>query len=239
MIRFNQLLLGYLTRLLYDSHTAKSIARESLRRLYIFRPVSSTQLAATIAHLPKYHVTYFPRVAIGLVAIDSMSSFYWPDRFTAEQLQMVSTPAEREKDAPGFSLALHHVLIALKQFHSTHGSMVVLNNWGLHPISGTAPAVYKQHLHPFPNSFMATRPSTSRPAGTTLSSDYLPLTYHITVSAAHSPRFRSVLSMREAKDRETERRPTDEFIGLVRTPKHSAGDKFVFHIASNFVSVDW
>lgn len=236
MIRFNQLLLGYLTRLLSDSHTAKSIAQESLGRLHIFRPASSTQLAATIAHLPKYHVTHFPRVSIGLVAIDSMSSFYWPDRFTAEQMQMVSTPTEREKDAPGFSLALYHVLIVLKEFHSTHGSTVVLNNWGLHSISGTAPVVYKQHLHPFPNSFMATRPSTSRPAGTSLSPDYLPLTYHITVSSAHSPRFQSV---REAKDRETERRTTDEFIGLVRTSKHSAGDKFVFHIASNFVSVDW
>lgn len=236
MIRFNHLLLSHLTRLSSDSHTASSIARESLGRLHVFRPASSTQLAATITHLPKYHTTFFPRITIGLVAIDSVSSFYWLDRFTAEQMQIVSTPTDRERDSSGFSLALHRVLVALKLFHSTHGSTIVLNNWGLHPIPGTIPMMYKQHLHPFLNPLMAPHPS-SHPAD--IFPDYLPLTYHITVSPTRSPRIQSGDSMTEAKDQEADRRPTDEFIGLVRTPNHSVADTFIFRITSNSVLIDW
>lgn len=233
MSRFHQLLLGHLMLLLSDPDIANSIAQESLGRLHIFRPASSSQLAATIAHLPKYHLAYSPRVPIGLVAVDSLSSYYWSDRFTSEQQTV------REKDTPGLPLALHHVLNALKMFHSMHGSAVVLNNWGLHPISNTSPVVYKQHLHHFAKSSTATRSSTSSPTELSIIQNYLPMTFHITLASAHSVRFQSSLSIRDVKDRESERRASNEFVGLIRTPRQSAGDRIVVRIASNLVSVSW
>jgi DNA-repair protein XRCC2 len=240
VIRFNQLLLARLARLLSDSRIAGSIARESLGRLHLFRPTSSTQLTATIAHLPKYHAAHFPRGAIGLIAIDSMSALYWPDRFTAEQLQPASNLIERSKDAIGFSPSLHHILIALKLFHSTHGNMIVMTNWGLQRMSGTAPTIYKQHLNPFLNPFVAARPSVPRLVGALPrpSHDDLPLTYHITLSSTPSPRIQAGISMAEAKAQEANRRQTEEFIGLIRATSHSATDKLVFRVTSNTVVVD-
>ncbi|KAF9460786.1 hypothetical protein BDZ94DRAFT_1265120 [Collybia nuda] len=237
-IRFNQLLLGRLTHLLSDSHAAQFIARESLQRLHTFRPTSSAQLAATIVHLPKYHATNFPRVAIGLVAIDSISALYWPDRFATEHMRTALFPTELAKSRPEVALSLHHVLIALRLLHSTHGNMIVLNNWGIYPIPGTAPEVYKQHLYSSLNPFMTVPSSTFGPAETVHFPNCLPLTCHVTVSPSPSPRFHNDDSIEKARDRHVSRGLNGEFIGLVRTPKHTA-ENFVFRVTPNSILVNF
>jgi len=89
-----------------------------LKHIHIFRPTSSDQLAVTLAHLPKYHAKYFPDVALGMVAIHSVDSFYWLDRFKAEQLRLPHS-------------SLQNISSILETIRLSLGSVVVLTDWGL------------------------------------------------------------------------------------------------------------
>ena len=57
----------------------EDLATQCLESLHIFRPTSSLQLAITLIHLPRYHATdsRLRDKEIGLLAIDSLSAFYW------------------------------------------------------------------------------------------------------------------------------------------------------------------
>ncbi|KAF7320440.1 Rad51 domain-containing protein [Mycena kentingensis (nom. inval.)] len=103
-----------------------------LRNLHIFSPILSTaQLAVSIRALPRYQTKKI-RLEIGLVVVDSASSFYWPDRFA---------------NAPADS-SLHNVFAALGQIRAA----VIVTNWGLAfaETSGDDHPSYKQHLPVFP-----------------------------------------------------------------------------------------
>lgn len=150
-----------------DKYTAEisSVAMGSLNRLHVFKPTSSFQLVATLQYLPKYHAEDMPNEDIRLVFVDSISSFYWADRWQAE----TSVPKKPQRsDSVGATLR------ALQNFRISHGPVTILTNWGLNPlITGSSPAqFFKQHITA---SYYSAPPDDPPREGS------LPLTYHITL----------------------------------------------------------
>ena len=141
-----------------------------LRKLHVFRPASSVQFAVTAANIPNYHSSSMPRDEIGLVAIDSLSSFYWQDRFLGEQ--------PRHGKPSGIEKALG----SLEQVRQSHGSVIAYTNWGL-PSARNAPqnntAFYPQHI-PQLHSPFGEEPQISHPI--------LPITHHMTLRTVAMPK---------------------------------------------------
>jgi len=108
--RFKQLLVSRLS--------TTTIVDRCLKNIHIFRPTSSDQLAASLAHLPKYHAKHFPDIALGIVAIHSVDALTWLDRFKAEQLRLPHG-------------ALQNMSSILETIQLSLGSVVVLTDWGL------------------------------------------------------------------------------------------------------------
>ncbi|KAG5734951.1 DNA repair protein XRCC2, partial [Termitomyces sp. T112] len=149
IIRLNHLLLSRLTRAGgLNASAAESVAQQSLKRLLIFKPSSTLELAATLSHLARHHSSQFSRQNIGIVAIDSVSSRYWPDRFVAEQMR--SSLTSHIQPGSKHVTSLHHMLLALESFSRTHRPLIIMTNWGLHSLNNSAPSFYRQHLQPFP-----------------------------------------------------------------------------------------
>lgn len=134
-------------RLPSDETTPGQIISVALRNVHIFRPKSSSQLAAGIANLSSYHAFNLPTSEIALLAVDSASSFYWLDRLAAERHTSphLMNPATTTSNNP-----LQTILTALRSFHRSHYPVILILNWVPSPISaaGNLPAVqlYKQHL---------------------------------------------------------------------------------------------
>ena len=162
--RFHEVLVSRLNRLLglqnaeEDSGLVQTYATDCLERFVVFRPTSSVQLAITILDLPRHHRSdaRLKDFEIGLLAIDSMSAFYWRDRFALEQLRNVADSSLDVGSAPNL---LHYVVDALHQFRRSHRPVILMTNWGLNPLSkvadsgGATKPFYRQHLHPFPAPF--------------------------------------------------------------------------------------
>jgi DNA-repair protein XRCC2 len=134
---------------------------------------------------------------IAIVAVDSISAFYWPDRFTAEQLR----PGHANYIPP-----LQNVLAALQKFRQSHQAVTILSNWGLNPADNSSRTTavspvlfYKQHLPSFP-----TLADRARPPST------LSLTHQITLSASPSPPFHGTLFIPQNLER-------CEITGCIRT----------------------
>ncbi|KAJ6519935.1 hypothetical protein C8R45DRAFT_953310 [Mycena sanguinolenta] len=174
---FHRVLLSRLARACARSNSssddAQLLAETALHKLHVFCPASTAQLAASIYNLPAYQKTHMPDADIGLVAVDSLSAFYWPDRFTAEQLRpLVNSGAT----------GLQHVLTCLQKFRLSHNPVTVLTNWALtladnSDSSGPPPAFYKQHLPFFPSFPDSAAPNRA----------FLPLTHHITLYLPNIP----------------------------------------------------
>ncbi|KAJ7181774.1 hypothetical protein C8R43DRAFT_1171149 [Mycena crocata] len=218
--QFHDLLLVRLVRAFVRSNASSDdaplLARASLHRLHVFYPASTAQLAASIYHLPAYHRTHMPDADIALVAVDSLSAFYWPDRFAAEQLRSLGLPIG--------STPLQHVLSALQTFRISHNPVTVLTNWGLNPAekSSGPPMSYKQHLPFFP-SFPDSAVAGSHNTTSDPSSNTLFLTHHITMHLAPVPPFHDGQTAPEADVR-------SEVIGYVRRPGRSQAGRFVLDI---------
>lgn len=205
--RFKQLLSNRLTRLI-PAHAVPLVATKCFDRLHIFRPTSSIQLAATIARLPKYHATHFPELDLGLIALDSVSTFYWRDRLTVEQLR--SGPPLHD---PRLNLnPLHHILSKLQAIRLSHGAITVVTNWGLVAQNKPLTGFFNQHLNPYPSPF----------AGSMKNFESFPLTHHITLSAEHPGKT-------SAK--------TQIFHGAVRTSSANQVGKITFYITENDILV--
>lgn len=155
-----------------------------LRKLHIFRPESSVQFAVTAANIPKYHSSNMPKEEIGLVAIDSFSSFYWQDRFLGEQ--------PRDGKQSGIERALN----SLEQIRQSHGSVIAYTNWGLpsarHNPQNNTP-FYLQHV-PQLHSLSGGESQVSHPV--------LQTTYHMTLQTVVVPKISTdVPVVRLAEDR--------------------------------------
>jgi DNA-repair protein XRCC2 len=141
-----------------------------LKKLHVFRPESSVQFAVTVANLPNYHSSSMPRDEFGLVAIDSLSSFYWQDRFLGEQ------PRD------GRPSGIEKALIFLEQIRQSHGPVVAYTNWGLpsaRNVRQDNPPFYPQHV-PQLHSPFGEEPQVSHPI--------LPVTHHMTLRTVAMPK---------------------------------------------------
>ncbi|KAH0838396.1 hypothetical protein J3R83DRAFT_6703 [Lanmaoa asiatica] len=145
--RFRHLLLSRISRLPSSTLDPQESVRRSLARLHLFRPTTLIQLAASIANLPAYHSSHMPNQEIAVLAIDSISTFYWADRFSVEQLRNIAP--EKVNSVP-MAPPLHHVLNVIQSVRRSHGPLAVLTNWALNSAPSRAESSYKQHLHPFP-----------------------------------------------------------------------------------------
>lgn len=227
IIRLSHLLRRRLTRSAgLDQSAAESIAQQSLKRLHIFRPSSTLQLAATLSHLATYHSSHFPREKIGVVAIDSISSRYWPDRFVAEQMNSSTSHMEPgSKHAP----ALSYVLQALESFSRTHRPLVVMTNWGLYSVNNSVPSLYRQHLQPFPTLSSPRLVHPEHSVGINTHFENLPnLTLHITLHHIDTDR--------QSSSSETQT-GLMQFSVLLRKPNTSFVDKFILSITNRDISL--
>lgn len=221
--RLHQLLLARLSPFLpHNIEMARRLTEESLHRLHVFRPTSLLQLATSLLHLPSYHKVSIPEHEIGLIAVDSMSSFYWTDRFIAEQMRNVP---QRELE-PSSVNPLQHVLTALGRLRLSHAPFIILTNWGLNLASQSSGPVtfYKQHLHPFPvySENLDTSALPSSMTGDLLPTPMpLPLTHHVTLFPVSIPPFAPEISLGDAIQQEVDYRRSmvqkGEITGLVRT----------------------
>ncbi|KAI0639735.1 hypothetical protein C8Q77DRAFT_1164437 [Trametes polyzona] len=249
--------------------SAEDLATQYLQDLHVFRPTSSAQLAITLLHLPDYHASN-PRLqdkAIGLLAVDSMSAFYWRDRYTLEQLRDAADSSSRTPLPPN---PLLHVLKSLAKFRASHRPVILMTNWGLNPLSKLsatgepASPYYRQHLHPFPapfephgaadalSSITASQPrdgdtaqlndaGNSRPSSARSQAVTLPLHYHITLHPSPIDPFPSTFTLRDAIRHEDMRAvlvKRGEVKGLVRTPGEDIVGEFTFRIGEQEVLVD-
>ncbi|KAI9457729.1 hypothetical protein F5148DRAFT_341255 [Russula earlei] len=132
-----------------DSFSSDEIATGqivALRNIHIFRPKSSSQLAAGLANLSSYHMRNLPTSEIALLAIDSASSFYWLDCVEAEQLA----------SAHPISLATPLSIVrSLWDFRRSHYPVTVILTWGQSPTSAARNdplQLYGLSLPSFPTS---------------------------------------------------------------------------------------
>lgn len=251
------------------SDAVEGLAEQCLERLSVFRPTSSVQLAITIRHLSQYHAKE-PRLQdyeLGILAIDSMSAFYWKDRHALEQLR--DSPADSSNSTLPPNL-LHYVVDALRHLRRSHRPVILMTNWGLNPVSKQANAgqpvspFYRQHLHPFPAPFDSPQGSADallnvensqrRLSGNDLQTSdaartprdpetelTLPLHYHITLRNSPIDPFPASYSLADAINQEHMRAvlvEKAEIRGFVRTPGNDEVQEFTFRIGDREILVE-
>jgi DNA-repair protein XRCC2 len=201
--RFNRLLLGRLTRLFsFDMCVAQTVAQRSLERLHIFRPTSSTQLAITLTQLGRYHTAHLPGSEIGLVSIDSINAYHWPDRLIAEHIQTSSLSPEHRK-ASSSSLPPLRILTALSSLRATHAPVIIMTNRALQSTVHGVPALV----------------------------DPLISTRHIMLSVVHAPQFqRGMPVATEEKNHQDELEVVEKTEIIVSMQLCSTVDNFTLHI---------
>lgn len=228
--RLKQLMTSHLESALkhtIDPDSIQMLVKQSLQNLHVFSPHSSAQLAATLLHLPSYHRTKLPNSEIGILAVDSMSAFYWPDRFTAEQLRPTTHRVNTTSNP------LHHVVVALQRFHRSHKPMIVLTNWDLTPtktanVNDSNTPTYRQHLVPPPAVFRNKDLDEFD-----FSSISLPLTYHIGLSIPPVPQLPAESSFADVCAQESSRASTsrkNQLLGVIHSATNSQTSQFTFGI---------
>jgi len=111
-----------------DENTTGQIISVALRNVHIFRPESSSQLAAGLANLSSYHMGNLPTSEIALLAIDSASNFHWLDRLAAERgtlIHPMALAAPLSTPSNNFLKAFHS---ALWSFRRSHYPVIVILN---------------------------------------------------------------------------------------------------------------
>ncbi|KTW28146.1 hypothetical protein T552_02005 [Pneumocystis carinii B80] len=101
----------------------KDIVKQSLTRLYIFRPEDSISLIATLQYLPQYFKSYANDVKIRYVFVDSISAFYWKDLYS----NLLSNPYVQER----INIIYKQITQLLKKFCYTWCSLAISTNWVL------------------------------------------------------------------------------------------------------------
>jgi DNA-repair protein XRCC2 len=252
--RLHELLLNRLTRLFPDGFvpdavntSVEDIAMNAMKRVHVFHPTSSVQLASSLTNLAAYHMAHLPDDEIGFIAVDSISSFYWPDRFTLEQIN-----GSTQRGMSNAASPLRHVLISLQKIRLSHGPVITLTNWGLNPLTKPTQnsghtTFYRQHLSPFPtlSQHQPNTPSTTEanPATNSIPDPVTlpPLTHHITLPFVSITPFGRGISLDEGKEQESKYRKElitkGEVVGIVRTSGSTRVGRFVFPIGDHEIFV--
>ncbi|EAU93078.1 recA/RAD51 family protein [Coprinopsis cinerea okayama7 len=171
IIRLKDILLHRLSSTSLVPNAFSTLVAMSLARLCILRPNSTQQLAVSLANIQKIMSTRFPNQELGIVIVDSLSSFYWPDRFISER-----TALNKQTLNP-----LKHVIHALQCLRISLAPFVILSNWGLIPLEQTEdPVLYRQHLTPYyPDTFSEAPEGYNQPRST---SNHFIVDLHITTA---------------------------------------------------------
>lgn len=153
--RLKQIIEHRLQRLISSEDEIPAVIEQCLKRIALIRVTSTLQLAVSIINSPSYLARLFPGSELGILAVDSLSTFYWPDRFAAEG--PVDDPSNSRPVA--IDNRFRNVVTALQKIRSSLCPVIVLTNWGLTPASrGTGPPTfYRQHLNPWPDPFTPPR----------------------------------------------------------------------------------
>ncbi|KAG8904182.1 hypothetical protein FRB99_002130 [Tulasnella sp. 403] len=167
------------------------LVAEALGRVHIFRPTSSTSLAATLRSLPTFQRLMMPGQQLLMLLVDSISSFHHADRWMAEERgKNDGCPNMRRTigvGTKGGRTPMSAILLALQDLRQTLGAVIILSNWALTNPEGTSVNHAKydndkpwfgQHLSPpYPSD-----PSvTLRPDNTPDCTDRFSMTWHITL----------------------------------------------------------
>jgi DNA-repair protein XRCC2 len=205
--------------------------------------------------IPAYHKSHMHSEDVGMLMIDSLSSFYWSDRWTAEQFEKASqTPADlppvEDASVPAApqpqqlrseTNPIRHVLTVVLQLRRSLGMVTFFTNWGLTTLESQLPSsvmYFRQHLRaPYPSPFDS-EPARSK----------FPLIHHITLPSQVLPPFNPGTSLEDVTgDLGREQllsRP--KLRALVRTIAKRPGEaqsvaesKFEFAIAEDGVFVSW
>ncbi|CCO37333.1 hypothetical protein BN14_11488 [Rhizoctonia solani AG-1 IB] len=153
-------------------HTISRTVANALKRVHIFRPSSTLSLATTLMAIPTYHRTHMADEQIGMLMIDGISSFYWPDRWISEQVENelgeMQNGAPQPPPAPPLrsdANPLRHVLTVILNLRRSLGIVALLTNWGLTALDSQIPpstVYFRQHLRaPYPSPFES-EPRTSK-----------------------------------------------------------------------------
>jgi hypothetical protein len=89
-----------------DSDERNAICHDAFQHLHVLHPQSSSQLLCTLASLPGYLLgangttTHFSALrSLGLIVLDSATSFYWQDRFEAEVSRFEALGTDENRSA--------------------------------------------------------------------------------------------------------------------------------------------
>ena len=132
-------------RLLLASHPRsekvninKAIIHPSLRHVHILRPQSLAALTASLDTLPTYffnkHKHYSFDRAVGFIAIDSASAFYWQDRAETEDAAFFAKTSDGEEATQSGYVALAAVL---KKTCAALQCPAIFTSWHLGPMAPT------------------------------------------------------------------------------------------------------
>ena len=107
-VRLEAVLIDYLSTNFphLGSDERNVICRDAFQHLHVFHPQSSSQLLCTLESLPGYLLgadgttAHFSGLrSLGLIVIDSATSFYWQDRFEAEVSRLEDLGADESRGA--------------------------------------------------------------------------------------------------------------------------------------------
>ncbi|CAE6406631.1 unnamed protein product [Rhizoctonia solani] len=214
----------------------------ALKRIHVFRPTSTLALATTLMAMPAYHRTHMASEQIGMLMMDGISSFHWPDRWLSEQTETTEPTGVQAAVPPPLrsdTNPLRHVLTVILNLRRSLGIVTLITNWGLTSLDSQVPpstAYFRQHLRaPYPSPFES-EPRTSK----------FPLTHHVTVPSQGPEPFGEDVSLEDAvEDHEHENRVKNMRLrGVVRTIGKRPGEartvvesEFEFAITENGVIV--
>lgn len=220
--RFAQLLRSRARRLLpMDSPALDAIVTKALDSLHVFQPSSSHQLTATIHHLPAYLATNLPDADLGILAIDSITAFHWPDRYNHEQIRSANANHASLRSLNPSS----HVFTSLRSLTQSHGPLILLSNWDLSP-----------------SSTSHSRQSLDSSTSALLADPGLPWQHQLSVS------YRITLSIpsisidgnNSTNNKDPKAKPSNAttfLSGTVRTPGSSKVTQFALHITEDDILV--
>jgi DNA-repair protein XRCC2 len=145
-----------------DDAEMDALVRKCLARVHVFRPTSTESLAEELDSLPSYHASRLGAAGADstefiFVFVDSMSAFYWQDRYRVEQLSASSSSSSAAR--PQHPIRL--VCAALCHVRKKLSPVIFLSNWALGPLTtahGPGPgraipseSFYRAHLpSPYP-----------------------------------------------------------------------------------------
>ncbi|GAA5823500.1 hypothetical protein JCM11251_000657 [Rhodosporidiobolus azoricus] len=133
-----------------------SLVEEALSRLHVFRVSSTLQLAVTVQNLPVWAAEKAEREGgedepeIGLLVVEGMSEFAWPDQL-ARETALSSVSSSSSTPTPPITPPLRHLLHALSNLRRTLSPLIFLSQWVFRPSSLAAPPLAQRsdELLPF------------------------------------------------------------------------------------------